>query len=62
MIDMQGTEAMLHVFNEERTGDDLKTESRSVDYSLYMNPKSNSLCLSKGSKCSNLGPRYPDGL
>lgn len=29
---------MLHIFNEKCTGDDLKIESRSVDYSLYMNP------------------------
>lgn len=29
---------MLHVFNEKCTGDDLKIESCSVDYSLYMNP------------------------
>lgn len=62
MIDMQGTETMLHVFSEECTGDDLKIESHSVDYSLYMNPKSSSVCLSKGSKCSNRGPRHADGL
>lgn len=29
---------MLHVFNEKYTGVDLKIESRSVDYSLYVNP------------------------
>lgn len=29
---------MLQAFNEKCTGDDLKIESRSVDYSLCMNP------------------------
>lgn len=29
---------MLHVSNEKCIGDDLKIESRSVDYSLYMKP------------------------